>query len=278
LSQNQKQKAEAFRKLHFGLKAFVIPNPWDAGSARLLETLGFQALATTSAGLAFSKGKPDGESKVSRNEAIANAREIVEATGLPVAADLEGGYGPKPEDCALTIRRAGEAGLVGGSIEDSSGDSNAPVYPIEAAVERVRAAVEAARALDFPFILTARAENFLHGRADLANTIKRLQAYQRAGADVLFAPGLKTAEDIRTVCSSVDRPVNVVMGLVGVPLSVDQLSELGVKRISTGGSLARAALSGFMRAAEEIRDAGTFTYAVGALPHAKLNALFSGRG
>jgi 2-methylisocitrate lyase-like PEP mutase family enzyme len=214
---------------------------------------------------------------VTRDDAIANGREIVEATSLPVAADLEGGYGAKPEDCAVTIKRAGEAGLVGGSIEDSTGDSNAPIYPIEAAVERVRAAVEAARSFDFPFMLCARAENFLHERPNLADTIKRLQAFQQAGADVLFAPGLRTAEDIRTVCSSVDRPVNVVMGLVGVPLSVDQLSELGVKRISTGGSLARAALAGFMRAAEEIRDAGTFTYAAQALPHTQLNALFSGR-
>ncbi len=274
---NQRQKAIAFSELHAGPGAFVIPNPWDAGSARLLEHWGFSALATTSAGLAFTKARPDGENAVSRDEALANAAEIVGATSLPVSADLEGGFGVSPEICAETIRLAAKTGLVGGSIEDATGFSGNPIFAIEAAVERVRAAAEAAKALDFQFMLTARAENFLHGRPDLKDTIQRLQAFQEAGADVLFAPGLRTADDIRAVTSSVDRPVNVVMGLQGVRLSVAELSTLGVRRISVGGALARAALGALLRAATEIRDRGTFEFAADAVPHAEIDGIFSRR-
>ena len=266
--------AETFRKLHAGPGIFVIPNPWDAGSARLLEQMGFKALATTSAGLAFSLGRPDGENAVSRAETLANAAAIVAATSLPVAADLENGFGPRPEDCAETIRQAGAIGLAGGSIEDSTGYSADAIFAFDAAVERVRAAAEAARGVGRPFMLTARSENFLHGRPDLKDTIRRLQAFQEAGADVLFAPGLKSAEDIRAVVTSLDRPVNVVMGFAGVTLTVADLGALGVRRVSIGGSLARAALGGFLRAAREIAEHGSFGYAADAVPHGELNNRF----
>lgn len=220
----QAEKARRFKALHAGPDTFIVPNPWDAGSARLLEHMGFKALATTSAGLAFSLARPNGENAVSRDEALDNARAIVNAVNIPVSADLENGFGTEPEACAETVRRAAEAGLAGGSIEDATGHSDDPIFPLEAAVERVRAAVETARSLPFPFMLTARAENFLHGRADLADTIRRLQAFQEAGADVLFAPGLRTASDISAVTTSVDRPVNVVMGLAGVRLSAEELA------------------------------------------------------
>ena len=272
---DQQQKAIAFARLHQGPGAFVIPNPWDAGSAWLLETLGFKALATTSAGLAFSLAKPDGANAVTREEALLNARAIVAATSVPVAADLENGYGTTPGACAMTIAKAAEAGLVGGSIEDSTGHPDDPIFNLGLAAERVSAAAEVARALGFPFMLTARAENFLHGRRDLTDTIRRLQAFQEAGADVLFAPGLRTAEDIRAVTSSVDRPVNVIMGLQGVRLSVSELSVLGVRRISVGSSLARAALGAMLRAAKEIQQDGTFGYADQAVPHAEINDIFA---
>lgn len=267
------EKAEAFRRLHEGPGAFVIPNPWDAGSARLLETLGFKALATTSAGFAFSIARPDGA--VSRGEALANGAAIVAATTLPVAADLENGYGPRPEDCALTITGADAAGLVGGSIEDATGDAQSPIFDIGLAAERVAAAAAAARRLNFPFMLTARAENFLHGRADLKDTIKRLQRFQEAGADVLFAPGLRTREDIGAVISSVDRPVNVIMGLQGVRLSVSDLSSLGVRRISVGSALARAAYGAMLRGAKEIAELGTFSFSEEAVPFGSLNSIFA---
>lgn len=275
---NQKQKAERFRQLHREPGCFVIPNPWDAGSAHLLQVLGFEALATTSAGLAFSLARPDGENAVSRDEVMRNARQIVGATSLPVSADLEGGFGPAPEDCAETIQLAADAGLVGGSIEDATGDALQPIYDIEPAVERVRAAAEAAHNLPFPFTLTARAENYLHGRPDLADTIDRLQRFQEAGADVLFAPGLKTADDIRSVVTSVDRPVNVIMGLQGVTLSVEELEALGVKRISLGSSLARAALRAFLDAAQEVAGEGTFHYADKAIPFGEINSKFARKG
>jgi 2-methylisocitrate lyase-like PEP mutase family enzyme len=269
------QKADAFRKLHDGPGAFVIANAWDAGSARLLENLGFKAIATTSAGLAFSLAKPDGTNAVSRWEAIENSRAIVDATSLPVSADLEGGYGSQPEDCAQTIREAAATGLMGGSIEDSTGDDGTPIYDIGLAVERVKAAAEAARASAHPFLLTARSENFLHGRADIKDTIRRLQAYQDAGADVLFAPGLVSADDIRAVTSSLDRPVNVVMGLKGVLFSVNDLSAMGVRRISVGGSLARAAYGAMLRGAKEILTEGGFTYSQQAIPHGEINEIFA---
>jgi len=261
----REQKVETFRALHERPGAFVIPNPWDAGSARILTALGFEALATTSAGYAFSVGRVDLPDTLTRDGALANAREIVEATDLPVSADLLNMFGRTLEDCAETVRLAAETGLAGGSIEDASGDDSAPIYPFDVAVERVVAAAEAARASNF--VLTARAENFLHGRPDLDDTIHRLQAFADAGADVLYAPGLPSLDAIREVCASVPRPVNVVMGLNGPTWSVDQLAEVGVTRISVGGSMARAALGAFMRAAREVLEQGTFTYAADALPH-----------
>ncbi len=274
MTTTQRDKAERFQALHQGPGAFIIPNPWDAGTARILAGLGFPALTTTSAGLAFSLGRPDGAGAVSREEALANARAIVDATDLPVAADLENGYGDAPEAAAETIRLAGTtAGLVGGSIEDATGNPARPIYDIAHAVERIAAAVEAARRLPFPFMLVARAENFLHGRPDLDDTIRRLQAFEKAGADALFAPGLTTAEQIRAVCQAVTRPVNVVMGLKGTTFSVAELAELGVRRISVGSSLSRAALGAFVRAALEMKEHGTFHYAVDALPFADANRL-----
>lgn len=278
MSVSQAEKGEKFRALHARPGAFVIPNPWDAGTARVLASLGFEALTTTSAGLAFALGRPDGAGLVTRAEALGNARLIADATDLPVAADLENGYGDSPEAAADTIRYAGEmAGLVGGSIEDATGDPDRPIYDFEHAVERVAAAAGAAHAFPFPFVLVGRAENFLHGRPDLDDTIRRLQAFEKAGADALFAPGLTKAEDIRAVCSAVSKPVNVVMGLRGSSLSVAELAALGVRRISLGSALSRAALGAFMRAAQEIREHGTFTFAEAALPYAEMNELM-GRG
>jgi 2-methylisocitrate lyase-like PEP mutase family enzyme len=269
------EKGARLRALHARPGAFVIPNPWDAGTARILSGLGFEALTTTSAGLAFSLGRRDGAGLVTREETLANARAIVEATDLPVAADLENGFGDAPEAAAETVRLAGEvAGVVGGSIEDTTGDPRRPLYDLQHAVERVAAAAEAARALPFPFVLVGRAENFLHGRPDLDDTIRRLQAFEAAGADALFAPGLTRPEDIRTVCASVGKPVNVVMGLVGVKetaFTVAQLAALGVRRISLGSSLVRAALGAFVRAAREIHEHGTFTFAEQAMPYAEAN-------
>lgn len=272
---DQVERGARLRALHERERLFVIPNPWDAGSARLLAGLGFEALATTSAGLAFSLGRPDAEGAVSRDETLANARAIVEATPLPVSADLEGGFGDAPETCAETIRLAARCGLVGGSIEDATGRPAEPIFPFDLAVERVAAAAQAARALRFPFTLTARAENLLHGRNDLADTIRRLQAYAAAGADVLFAPGLRSADDIRAVVQAVaPKPVNVVMGLVGAALTLTELQALGVRRVSLGSSLARAALGELLRAAREVRDEGRFGFAQQALPFADLNTMF----
>ena len=254
--------------------AFIIPNPWDAGTARILESIGFEALTTTSAGLAFSLGRRDGTGDVTRDETLANAKAIVDATHLPVAADLENGFGDSPAAAAETIRLAGEvAGLVGGSIEDSSGDPARPIYDFAHAVERIAAAVEAARAFTFPFVLVGRAENYLHGRPDLDDTIRRLQAYEAAGVDALYAPGLTQADDIRLVCKSVGKPVNVVMGLRSGGFSVAELAAMGVRRISVGSSLSRAALTGFMSAAREMKEHGTFTFAEGAIPYADVNKL-----
>jgi 2-methylisocitrate lyase-like PEP mutase family enzyme len=273
---SQAEKGKRFVALHARPGAFVIPNPWDAGTARILTSLGFEALTTTSAGLAFALGRPDGAGAVSRDEALANAKAIADATELPVAADLEGGYGHTPEAAAETIRLAGGlAGLVGGSIEDTTGDPARPIYDFQHAVEKVTAAAEAARALPFPFVLAGRAENFLHGRPDLDDTIRRLQAFEAAGADVLYAPGLTRAEEIRTVCASVGKPVNVVMGLRNASFSVAELAALGVRRISVGSALSRAALGAFLRSAGEIRQQGTFTFAQDALPYAEANALMA---
>ncbi|MDU8427710.1 isocitrate lyase/phosphoenolpyruvate mutase family protein [Pseudomonas syringae pv. actinidifoliorum] len=268
-------KANAFKALHEREGAFVIPNPWDAGSAKLLASMGFEALATTSAGLAFTLGRADAEGAISRDEALSNVADIVAATSLPVAADLENCFAYSPDGCAETLLMAAATGIVGGSIEDASGQPAHPVYDFELSVERVRAAAEAARSLPFPFLLTARAENLLHGRMDFDDTLRRLVAYAEAGAHVLYAPGLRTREEITAVVRAVaPRPVNVLMGIGGVTLSVADLSECGVKRISVGSSLARAAFGGLHRAAEEIRNSGTFNYAAQALPFDQLNTLF----
>ena len=258
------RKFELFKKLHERPGVFVIPNPWDAGSARILTSLGFEALATTSGGLALSLGRRDSAQGLSREQVLANAQAIVEATPLPVSADLEDGFGPSPEECAETIRLAASVGLVGGSIEDATGDKADPIFEFQRAVDRVAAAANAA--LSLPFILTARAEGLLWGRPDLDDIIRRLQAFSAAGAHVLFAPGLPSLDSIRTVCSAVDKPVNVVMGLKGAPYSVDELGAAGVKRISVGGSFARAAMSAFIRAAKEVKEQGTFTYASDSIP------------
>jgi 2-methylisocitrate lyase-like PEP mutase family enzyme len=268
----QAEKGQIFSQLHKRADAFIIPNPWDAGTARLLADLGFEALATTSAGYAFSAGLPD--NVVDRDRMMAHVYEIVGATDLPVSADLENGFGDAPETVAETIRLAAAAGLAGCSIEDMSRHAHS-IYDHEHAVERVRAAAEAARALPFTFTLTARAENYLVGPPDLADTIKRLQSYQAAGADVLYAPGLKSREEIAAVVSSVDRPVNVVMGLQGVQLSLAELSAIGVKRISVGSALSRAALGAFLRAAREMRDHGTFTFAEEAANYRDINGKFA---
>ncbi len=272
---SQTNRARAFRALHDSGQTFVIPNPWDAGSAKMLAALGFPALATTSAGFAFSIGRPDAANAVGRDETLQNARAIVDATPLPVSADLENGFGDEPQACAETILRAAEAGLVGGSIEDATGRPGDPIYPLALAVRRIEAAVRAARSLPFPFTLTARAENHLNGIDDLGDTIRRLQAYAEAGADVLYAPGLRTPEDIRQVVQAVaPKPVNVVAGLSGPNLSVAELAGLGVRRISLGSSFARAAYGAFLQAAEEVRQHGTFGFAAQAVPFARINAIF----
>jgi 2-methylisocitrate lyase-like PEP mutase family enzyme len=263
------QKYEAFRALHERAGAFVIPNPWDAGTARILTALGFEALATTSAGCAFSEGYRDSSTALTRDKILANAKAMVEATDLPVSADLENGFGRSPEMCAETIRLASEIGLAGGSIEDASGDPRNPIYGFELAVERVAAAAKTAH--DSRLVLTARAENFLHGRSDLDDTIRRLQAFAEAGADVVYAPGLPGLEAIRKACASVSKPVNVLMGLKGATFSVEELAAAGAKRISVGGAFARAALGAFVRAAQEVKDKGTFTFAADAISHAEVS-------
>jgi 2-methylisocitrate lyase-like PEP mutase family enzyme len=267
----QVEKARQFRDLHQRASAFVIPNPWDIGTARMLERLGFEALATTSAGFAFSQGLRD--NCVGRERVLEHCRALVAATSVPVSADLENGFGDDPSTVVETIQLAAATGLCGGSIEDSTGRAEAPIYEEGLAVERVRAAADIVRGLPFPFVLTARCENFLNQRHDLPDTIRRLQAYQDAGADVLYAPGLKTAEDISAVVRSVDRPVNVLLGIAGINLSVPQLSTIGVKRISLGGALARAALGALLRAAREIRSDGTFHFTNEAAGTAEINSL-----
>jgi 2-methylisocitrate lyase-like PEP mutase family enzyme len=269
---SQAEKGNLFRDLHQRDSAFLIPNPWDVGTARMLAALGFEALATTSAGYAFSLGLPD--NAVGRDAMMQHVASIAAATGLPVSGDLENGYGDAPETVAETIRLAAQAGLVGGSIEDATGRAGDPIYVLDLAVERIRAAAEAAQALPFAFILTARAENYLHGRPDLKDTIARLQAYQEAGADVLYAPGLTRADEIAAVVSSVNRPVNVLAGSLDSRLSLVALSKLGVKRVSVGSALSRAALGSFLRAAHEMREQGTFTFAGDAASYREVNGMF----
>ena len=270
----QAEKAAAFRALHERPGAFIIPNPWDAGTAKLLASLGFEALATTSLGLSNSLGRPDGAGVVSREEVLDNCRLIAAATDLPVNADLENGYAHEPRAAAEMIRLASEAGIVGGSIEDATGDPQHPIYDFALAVERVQAAVETGRSLRVPFVLTARAENLLHGRPDLDDTIRRLQAFEKAGADVLYAPGLRDIPTIRTVVRAVGKPLNVVMSAADPAITQAQLAEAGVKRISVGGALSRLALAAFLKGAREMKDAGGFTWVRDTVPTNDLKTVF----
>ena len=270
-SMTQAEKGHAFRALHEREGAFLIPNPWDIGTARMLAQLGFEALATTSAGFAFSIGQCD--NTVSREQMMAHVSAIAEATQLPVSADLENGFGDSPEFVAESIRLAIAAGLAGCSIEDATQQSDNPLYEQSHAADRIRAAAEVAHGLPFPFTLTARAENYLVGRADLRDTIKRLQSYQEAGADVLYAPGLTSTDEIVAVVSSVDRPVNVLMGLAGVPFGLQELTEIGVKRVSVGSALSRASFGAFLRAAKEMQEHGTFSFAQEAVGFQEISAM-----
>ena len=267
----QMEKGKVFRAVHAREGAFLMPNPWDAGTARLLERLGFEALATTSAGYAFSAGQLD--NSVNRLAMMGHLNVVASATELPVSADLGNGFGDAPETAAETIRLAAVAGVVGGSIEDATGRDTEPIYALEFATERIRATAEAARTLPFPFTLTARAENYLHGKPDLIDTIRRLQAYQAAGADVLYAPGLTNRSDIEAVVSSVDRPVNVLMALQGAEMSLKELSAIGVRRVSIGSALCRAAFGAFLRGAREMLERGTFTFAEEAVSFREISEL-----
>lgn len=266
------QKSRLFHTLHHAPRAFIIPNPWDIGTAKLLAGMGFQALATTSAGYAYTRGLPDYQ--VGRDQMLAHVAELAAATDLPVSADMENGYADTLEGIAETYRLTAQAGAVGASIEDATGRPDDPIYELAEAVDRVTAAVETVRTLPYPFMLTARAENHLHGRTDLKDTIRRLQAYQEAGADVLYAPGLRTREDILAVVRSVDRPVNVLMGSPGMHFTLDELSDMGVKRISVGSALSRAAFGAFLRAGREMAEHGTFTFGEEAVSYADMARLF----
>ncbi len=263
-----------FRQLHEAPGAFVLPNPWDVGTARILHAMGFRALATTSAGLAFSLGVAEGQ--VSRDQALDHCRTLIAATPLPVSADLEKGFGDSPDSAAETVRAAAAVGLAGCSLEDHTGDRRAPIFDASLAVERIAAAAEACRSLPADFVLTARCENFLWGRPDLDDTIRRLQAFEAAGADVLYAPGLPDLDSIRTVCAAVSKPVNVVMGMPGATFSVTELAAAGVKRISTGSALARRAFGAFVEAAREMRSAETFRFSDQAIGFAELEGFFTG--
>lgn len=268
----QKEKSEAFERLHLNGRCFVIPNPWDAGSARLLEHLGFQALATTGAGFAFSQGKSD--LSINAKDMLPRLSLLCAITSLPISADLQNGFGHSPEAAATTITEAAQTGIVGCSIEDASGDPAHPIYDIGLARERIQYAASAAAALGFKFMLTARAENYFYGKSDLADTIRRLQAYQDAGADVLFAPGVQSKADIQSILNSIDRPLNVLMGLQGEQLTLAELNELGVARVSLGGSLARTAYSAMINAIKDITSTGCFSYASTAITGKEINAIF----
>jgi 2-methylisocitrate lyase-like PEP mutase family enzyme len=271
MSVPQAQKATRFRALHDGPGAFIIPNPWDVGSARILAGLGFHALATSSAASASVIGRRDRE--LTRDEALAHSRSIVDATDLPVSADLENGFGDTPDVVAETVRLAANVGLVGCTIEDTTGKQERPLYDFGLAVERIAAAAHAARGLQFPFILTARAHNLLYAAPSLDHTIKRLQAFEQAGADVLFAPGLPDIAAVRTVCAAVSKPVNFMVGIKGKSFSVDELAATGVKRISLATSLYRAAMSGLLDAAREAQDTGKFSFLDRSVTTAELNKL-----
>lgn len=270
---NQIEKAVAFRALHERPGAFIMPNPWDAGTAKMLAALGFEALATTSLGFSNTLGRPDGP--VDRAATIANCREVAAATDLPVNADLENCFADAPGAAAETIRLAAEAGVVGGSIEDFTGDRDNPIYDFDLAVARVRAAVAVARALPFPFMLTARAENLIRGRADMADTIRRLQAYEAAGADVLYAPGLRTLAEVREVVSAIKRPFNIVTGWLDPDITASQLAEAGAKRISVGGALSRLALATFVEAGRAMVQQGSFAWMRGMMTTQEIRELFA---
>tara|TARA_R100000005_G_scaffold95806_1_gene78895 strand:- start:25377 stop:26237 length:861 start_codon:yes stop_codon:yes gene_type:complete len=268
-----REKAELFKALHQRQKAFILPNPWDAGSAKMLTALGFEALATTSAGYAFSSGKGTAIGEISREEALDHAAGILAATSLPVSADFENGYGHKPEDVAETVRRAAEIGLAGCTIEDTTGDPNNPIYDRGQAIERIAAAAEVVAGLDRPFMLTARAENYLFGRPDFADTLARLQGYEAVGADVLYAPALPDLETIATVCREVSKPVNIVAG-IGLPgITIAELEKVGVRRISVGSAFARLAFGAMVSAAREIRETGSFAPFQSAATFASLEKL-----
>ena len=269
---SQAEKANRFRALHERPGTFIIPNPWDVGSARLLEHVGFEALATTSAGVAFNVGRPDGH--ITRDEKLAHCRDVCAATDLPVNADLEKCFADDPAGVAETIRLAAATGLAGGSVEDSTGDPAKPIFDFDLAVERVRAAVAAARAQPIPFMLTARAENLLHGRKDMADTIKRLQAFEAAGADVLYAPGLSTLDEVRAVVAAVKKPVNVLMIGAAKEFTQASLAAAGVKRISVGGGLSRIAYGSVLTAAQEMKDKGTFSFTFSGVSNKELNGIF----
>ena len=270
---SQAEKGRLFRELHQRPGLFLLPNPWDAGTAKLLQSLGFEALATTSLGMANALGRVDGDNAVSRVELIENCRVIAGATDLPVNADLENGYADDPKEAATILRDAAEAGIVGGSIEDWSGEK---IYDFNHAVERVAAGVEMARSLQVPFTFVARAENLIRGRPDLDDTIKRLQAFEKAGADVLYAPGVKDLATMRTVVSAVTKPVNVVMTGGDPDLTAEQIAASGVKRISIGGSLSRLALAAFMKGAREMKGGG-FQWMRETMPTSDLKAVFGKR-
>lgn len=266
----QKEKAHTFKALHERPDAFIIPNPWDAGTTRILDALGFEAVATTSLGVANMHG----HTGVTADDVLENCRVIAAATDLPINADLENCFADDPQDAAKMIAAAADAGVVGASIEDATGNPDSPIYNFNLAVERVHAAVETARTISFPFMLTARAENHLHGRDDLDDTIRRLQAFEAAGADVLYAPGLRDLDTIRTVISAVSKPLNVVMGMADPDITATQLSQAGVKRISVGGALSRLALAAFTKAAREMKQDGGFTFIRDMMPIAELREIF----
>ncbi|OMC40964.1 isocitrate lyase/phosphoenolpyruvate mutase family protein [Mycobacterium sp. IS-1264] len=267
------ERGERFRQLHTGDEVLVLPNPWDIGTARLFANLGFHALATTSAGLAFSLGRRDGDGAVSRDETLEHVRTIVDATPLPVTADLENGFGESPETVAETVRLAGEIGLAGASIEDATYNRDEPIFTRGLAIERIQAAAEAARALPYPFTLTARSENFIRGRPDLDDTLSRLRAFEAAGADVLYAPGLPDESALRAACSSVTKPLNYVAGFGSTRFTLAQLKDFGVRRVSIGTSFCRAGLSAVVRAAREVLEQGSFGYVEGIGSVADFNEL-----
>ena len=273
MSTTPAERARAFRALHERSGMFLMPNPWDAGTAKLFASLGFEALATTSLGLASSLGRVDGTLSVSREELIANCRQIASATDLPLNADLENGYADDPDQAAEIFKLAAEAGVVGGSIEDATGNAVKPIYDFDLAVKRVAAAARVAHSLPFPFTFTARAENYLHGRPDFDDTVRRLRAFADAGADVLYAPGLRDLATIKRLVAALPRPVNIVMGMIDPEITVPQLAEAGVKRVSIGGALARRAYAAIRDAAISMRDAGSFRWVREAMPGKELNAI-----